>query len=315
MCPRFVQASVIRKRMSSVCPRLCVRWAMYTVGRVAELTGIPPDTLRMWERRYDVVEPGPQRGRLPALRRAVARRRADERPRGRRVVSRAGGGTGARRRRRRLGAAPGGGRRLRRRRRPRAGRGGVRPGRPRPGARPRLLVRDLTDVVDGWLLPALHASAPPGVTGESASRASTSSAPPCTGGSPRRSTRSPTRPMPPGSWSAWRAVRATSSASWPSPPCSGAPARRGLRRRRPATRELGGVGRRRVPPRSSSASPPPTTSPPCGRWRRCSPPGPDVEVFLGGPHQDRVHRRAPLGHASGRLRPASRTGQVSRRSR
>ena len=31
---------------------------MYTVGRVAELTGIPADTLRKWERRYHVVSPG-----------------------------------------------------------------------------------------------------------------------------------------------------------------------------------------------------------------------------------------------------------------
>lgn len=30
---------------------------MYTVKRAAELTGIPGDTLRMWERRYAVVEP------------------------------------------------------------------------------------------------------------------------------------------------------------------------------------------------------------------------------------------------------------------
>jgi len=30
---------------------------MYTVGRVSELTGIPPDTLRKWERRYHVVSP------------------------------------------------------------------------------------------------------------------------------------------------------------------------------------------------------------------------------------------------------------------
>lgn len=30
---------------------------MYTVKRAAELTGIPADTLRMWERRYAVVQP------------------------------------------------------------------------------------------------------------------------------------------------------------------------------------------------------------------------------------------------------------------
>ncbi|KRF36767.1 MerR family transcriptional regulator [Nocardioides sp. Soil805] len=30
---------------------------MYTVKRAAELTGLSPDTLRMWERRYAVVEP------------------------------------------------------------------------------------------------------------------------------------------------------------------------------------------------------------------------------------------------------------------
>ena len=50
---------------------------MYTVGRAAELTGISPDTLRMWQRRYAVVEPVRSKGgyRLyddPALRRLAA---------------------------------------------------------------------------------------------------------------------------------------------------------------------------------------------------------------------------------------------------
>jgi methylmalonyl-CoA mutase cobalamin-binding subunit len=50
---------------------------MYTVGRAAELTGISPDTLRMWQRRYGVVEPVRSKGgyRLyddPALRRLAA---------------------------------------------------------------------------------------------------------------------------------------------------------------------------------------------------------------------------------------------------
>ena len=50
---------------------------MYTVGRAAELTGISPDTLRMWQRRYAVVEPIRSDGgyRLyddPALRRLAA---------------------------------------------------------------------------------------------------------------------------------------------------------------------------------------------------------------------------------------------------
>lgn len=31
---------------------------MYTIKRAAELTGVPAATLRAWERRYDVVEPG-----------------------------------------------------------------------------------------------------------------------------------------------------------------------------------------------------------------------------------------------------------------
>ena len=30
---------------------------MYTIGRVAALTGVPVATLRAWERRYGVVEP------------------------------------------------------------------------------------------------------------------------------------------------------------------------------------------------------------------------------------------------------------------
>ena len=38
----------------------------YRIGAVARLTGISPDTLRMWERRYAVVEPRrtPKGGRL-----------------------------------------------------------------------------------------------------------------------------------------------------------------------------------------------------------------------------------------------------------
>lgn len=52
---------------------------MYTVKRAAELTGIPADTLRMWERRYAVVEPARSEGgyRLyddAALRRLAAMR-------------------------------------------------------------------------------------------------------------------------------------------------------------------------------------------------------------------------------------------------
>jgi methylmalonyl-CoA mutase cobalamin-binding subunit len=51
--------------------------AMYTVGRAAKLTGISPDTLRVWQRRYAVVEPVRSKGgyRLyddPALRRLAA---------------------------------------------------------------------------------------------------------------------------------------------------------------------------------------------------------------------------------------------------
>ena len=38
----------------------------YRIGAVARLTGISPDTLRIWERRYDIVEPRrtPKGGRL-----------------------------------------------------------------------------------------------------------------------------------------------------------------------------------------------------------------------------------------------------------
>ena len=38
----------------------------YRIGAVARLTGISPDTLRIWERRYDIVEPErtPKGGRL-----------------------------------------------------------------------------------------------------------------------------------------------------------------------------------------------------------------------------------------------------------
>jgi len=52
---------------------------VYTVKRAAELTGLPADTLRMWERRYAIVEPARSDGgyRLyddPALRRLSAMR-------------------------------------------------------------------------------------------------------------------------------------------------------------------------------------------------------------------------------------------------
>ena len=38
----------------------------YRIGAVARLTGISPDTLRIWERRYDIVDPQrtPKGGRL-----------------------------------------------------------------------------------------------------------------------------------------------------------------------------------------------------------------------------------------------------------
>ena len=29
----------------------------YRIGAVSRLTGIPPDTLRVWERRYDLITP------------------------------------------------------------------------------------------------------------------------------------------------------------------------------------------------------------------------------------------------------------------
>lgn len=38
--------------------------ATYRIGAVSRLTGIPADTLRVWERRYSVVEPGRAEGRF-----------------------------------------------------------------------------------------------------------------------------------------------------------------------------------------------------------------------------------------------------------
>lgn len=43
--------------LSRVCPRLGYHGAVYTVAHAARLTGIAPDTLRVWERRYQVVRP------------------------------------------------------------------------------------------------------------------------------------------------------------------------------------------------------------------------------------------------------------------
>ena len=35
---------------------------MYTVGRTAQLTGVPRETLRKWEQRYGVVSPARTEG-------------------------------------------------------------------------------------------------------------------------------------------------------------------------------------------------------------------------------------------------------------
>lgn len=43
--------------MSNVCPKSAILRGVYTVGRTAELTGVPRETLRKWEQRYGVVDP------------------------------------------------------------------------------------------------------------------------------------------------------------------------------------------------------------------------------------------------------------------
>ena len=190
-CPRFVQASARSgQRMSSVCPRLCVRWPhvhgrprrrahRHPARHAAQVGAALP---RGQPRTAATATTGSTTSGAPAAGR-------DARPRRRRVVPGAGGGPGARRRRRRLGAATRGGRRHRRRRRSRAGRRGDGPGRPQPGARPRLLVRRPHRRDRRLAAPGPRAArSSPGATGESAWRASTSPAPGCSGGSPRPST-------------------------------------------------------------------------------------------------------------------------------
>ena len=61
-CRRFVQCHEVClgsvADLSTLCRRSGVRCtAVYTVKHAAALTGIPADTLRMWERRYGVVAP------------------------------------------------------------------------------------------------------------------------------------------------------------------------------------------------------------------------------------------------------------------
>ena len=61
MCPRFVRGCEVCLDWSWFVQSLSKVWAydalVYSVKHAAAMTGIPADTLRMWERRYAVVEP------------------------------------------------------------------------------------------------------------------------------------------------------------------------------------------------------------------------------------------------------------------
>ena len=162
----------------------------------AAMTGISPATLRMWERRYEVVVPGrsPSGYRVydeAAVRRLSAMRALVEAGWSPRLAAEQvkSGTTG--------GASD-----------PESGRDGPLPAPDAgdiealariaeqfDGARlSEILDRafeggTFEEVVDGWLMPALHQLGRLGTRARSRSRASTSSAPPCTAGSPPSSTR------------------------------------------------------------------------------------------------------------------------------
>ena len=48
--------------MSTLCPKFATLGGVYTVGRTAQLTGVPRETLRKWEQRYGVVSPARTEG-------------------------------------------------------------------------------------------------------------------------------------------------------------------------------------------------------------------------------------------------------------
>src|SRR6478752_5331640 len=61
VCPPLVDNGTVG-RLSIVCPKFATLTGVYTVGRTAQLTGVPRETLRKWEQRYGVVSPARTEG-------------------------------------------------------------------------------------------------------------------------------------------------------------------------------------------------------------------------------------------------------------
>ena len=154
-----------RSLVSRLCPRFGRRLrGVYTVKHAATMTGISPATLRMWERRYDVVDPAaarPATGCTTTPPCAGCRRCTPwSRPAGRRgwrpSRSSPGPPPAPRRDPERRAAARHGARPAGTRRRspgsPSDFDGAALSDDPRPGLRG----GSFEDVVDGWLMPALH---------------------------------------------------------------------------------------------------------------------------------------------------------------
>ena len=196
---------------------------MYSVGTPPSSTGISPATLRKWERRYDVVEPGAQRGRLPALRRRGGRPAAGD---GALVAAGWSPALAAARVLAHDGAAPGPDARRSERPATLGDLDAPRPGSPRTSTRspstrcsttasrrrPRGRRRRLADA--GPAPPRRRLARRASRRGRRALRQRRRAA------AARRGVWTRRRPArgPPGRSSAWRAARATSSACWPSPP-------------------------------------------------------------------------------------------------
>src|SRR6478735_5515236 len=56
VCPLLVDNGTVGL-LSTLCPKFATLAGVYTVGRTAQLTGVPRETLRKWEQRYGVVSP------------------------------------------------------------------------------------------------------------------------------------------------------------------------------------------------------------------------------------------------------------------
>ena len=276
---------------------------MYTVKHAAELTGIPADTLRMWERRYAVVAPDRSDSgyRLyddAALRRLEAMHTLVD-----------------------SGWSPAPGRRAGAGRRP-AGSDAERPSSVPERGDVLALARvassfdvagldaaldagfalgSFEEVVDGWLMPALHRvgagwrEGSISVAGEHLVSATVQRRIAAAFDAP-----SGTRTARP-SWSGWPAARATSSGCSRSRPRCGAPAWMSCTSAGTCPRTAGRPwSRTATRPPWSSGCPPPRTSRRCARRSPCwRPPGRSSRSTSAAATSGALEEAHQLGHALG----------------